>query len=72
MDRGVFAEIGRPGAVPPLSFDHRSTAQSVERACSSNRRPVTGFSEPTDATVGGVTVLVGVGRAHRVRASRGR
>jgi transcriptional regulator len=29
-------------------------------------------TEPTDATVGGVTVLVGVGRAHRVRASRGR
>jgi hypothetical protein len=30
------------------------------------------FSEPTDASVGGVTGRVGVGRARRGRASRGR
>ena len=35
------------------------------------RPPVVGpILEPTDATVGGVSVLVGVGRGLRVRASR--
>ena len=56
------------------SPDRHHRGKRVQRVSRSEQGALVrgAFSEPTDVSVGGVTVLVGVGTALRVRASRGR